>query len=569
MLSHKSKRCTRPRSHIAMRVFRYLFLSTVLLSVLITGLYGLSSYQDYSDLQVANGNRVVETISNQIASTESTMLDLNALLFSSDAIYQYLSSTAGSMPSMDWFSAWNEVNSTLILWGRSQINTVLGLMLYRTPEDSVQYGSFYTALDPYQLSDEQMDRLLAIDGHLFFVSSVHIGTYRNSYIVVQLHDTVFDALCEDLLVTGGAMELLDAAGRQIRGYSATPFAFPITAPNAFQMLDHSLESCGWVVRLYLPADNLSDFLTQALPWILSTLLIAFLLSLVLSLHLSFSLSRGFKHLHTNILHVEKGEYARVDSMEGEDELAKTSRSLKHMAMELERLHQESQQRTEYEHQLELQVLRSQVSPHFLYNALCSVRQLCSMQGLTHIAQMCTSLIQLLRATLANEGILVPLQQELQYVHYYYDICQYQLADEVTIREQIDASCRQASVVHMILQPIVENAMLHGLAGVQRNGIILIRAVQDGSVMRISVTDNGQGMDAQVLSSLMHQERNANHRRFSGIGIRNVHERIRLRFGKPYGLSVSSRVGHFTRVDILLPYLRHEEVLHETHSASGR
>lgn len=122
---------------------------------------------------------------------------------------------------------------------------------------------------------------------------------------------------------------------------------------------------------------------------------------------------------------------------------------------------------------------------------------------------------------------------------------------------------------MILQPIVENAMLHGLAGVQRNGIILIRAVQDGSVMRISVTDNGQGMDAQVLSSLMHQERNANHRRFSGIGIRNVHERIRLRFGKPYGLSVSSRVGHFTRVDILLPYLRHEEVLHETHSASGR
>lgn len=163
-----------------MRVFRYLFLSTVLLSVLITGLYGLSSYQDYSDLQVANGNRVVETISNQIASTESTMLDLNALLFSSDAIYQYLSSTAGSMPSMDWFSAWNEVNSTLILWGRSQINTVLGLMLYRTPEDSVQYGSFYTALDPYQLSDEQMDRLLAIDGHLFFVSSVHIGTYGST-----------------------------------------------------------------------------------------------------------------------------------------------------------------------------------------------------------------------------------------------------------------------------------------------------------------------------------------------------------------------------------------------------
>lgn len=569
MFSHQNRRRTRPRSRIAIRVFRYLFLSTVLLSILITGLYSLSSYQDYSELQIANGNRVIETIANQIASTEATMLDLNALLFSSDAIYQYLCSSAASMPSMDWFSSWNEVNNTLILWGRSQINTVLGLMLYRAPGDSVQYGSFYSALDPYQLSEEQMNRLLAIDGHLFFVSSIRIGAYGNSYIVTQLHDTVFDALCKDLLVAGGAMELLDASGEKIRGYAAASYTASSPASHAYHTLDHPVDNCGWTVRMYLPADNLSDFLSQALPWTLSTLLVAFVVSLSLSLHLSFSLSRGFKHLHTNILHVEKGEYARVEPMDGEDELAKTSRSLKHMAVELERLNRESQQRTEYEHQLELQVLRSQVSPHFLYNALCSVRQLCSMQGLAHIAQMCTSLIQLLRATLANEGVLVSLQQELQYVHYYYDICQYQLADDVTIREQIDPRCRQASVVHMILQPIVENAMLHGLAGVRRNGIILIRAKQDGAVMRISVIDNGQGMDEQVLANLMHQERNANHRRFSGIGVRNVHERIRLRFGEPYGLSISSRAGHYTRVDILLPYLRHEEALHETHSAGGR
>ncbi len=546
------------KSQIASRVFRYLILTTFLISILITGLYSASSYHDYSVLQINNGERVSETIANQIAAVEKTTLNLVTVLFSSDTIYRYLSATTDPIPSIDWFSSWNEMNNMLAFCGRSQINNVLGIMLFRSPEESTQYGSFYSVINPYRLTDDKINRLFTLDQHLFFVSSIRIGTNRNAFIVVQLYDTVFDTLCRDLLIPGSRLELRDDTNEIVRSYS-TGSASDGTAhiTQRYHLVERTVEGCGWTVQLHLPADYLISFLAQALPWMICTLLISFFLSLYLSIHLSISLSWGFQNLQSNILHVEKEEYDLVESIDGEDELAKTSQSLRHMAVELARLTKEHQERTDFEHQLELQVLRSQVSPHFLYNALCSVSQLCSMQGMEHVAKMCTSLIQLLRATLANEGALVPLSQEIECVQNYYEICQYQLAGQVEIREKIDDECRSAYVVHMILQPIVENAMIHGMTGINRNGIILIRAEHDQNTMHISVVDNGQGMDDHVLRHLLEQERNDNHRRFSGIGIRNVHERIRLRFGEPYGLTISSKVGHYTRVDILLPFLPNE------------
>jgi two-component system sensor histidine kinase YesM len=228
-----------------------------------------------------------------------------------------------------------------------------------------------------------------------------------------------------------------------------------------------------------------------------------------------------------------------------------------MARHISTLIRENQERERKEHELEIQVLRAQVSPHFLYNALNNMRHLAQLQGMDHIDRMATSLIQLLRAALSNEGLLIPLCQELTYVENYYEICKYQYIDDFKLEMRVDEDTLDLLTPQMILQPIVENAIIHGISQDLRKGIIRIYAVKKGDDLMISVVDNGQGIDEKQLEELLSTKHNTSKMRFSGIGIHNVNERIRMRFGEKYGLHISSRLGAYTRVDILLPTVKKE------------
>lgn len=555
---HRRKNALRlPTVSIAKRVFLYLLCASFLVSLLVTGIYASSSFRRFSDVLKENGQRTVETIAAQIGQMEKTMASLNALLFSSDSIYRYLCDDQIEMPSKEWFDIYLPAKEILGLWGRSQTSTILGIALYRTPDTQIRYGSFYATFDPYQLDEEQMSRLLCIDNHLFYISSIEIGAQEKAFIVTQLYDTALDLLCEGLLVEDSLIEICRQDGTLIRTYQSGAAPRPSPESEGRNMLQAQAGLDSWNVRFFLPLASLSTYLAEASRWMLPALLLSLAVSLLLSLSLSLSLSKGFRNIQANIAKVECGAYQQVEPMEGRDELARTSQSLCHMAGEIERLNLENSRKSEYEHQLEMQVLRAQVSPHFLYNALCSVQQLCLMQGMNHISRMCTSLIQLLRATLANEGTLVSLSQELNYVRYYYDICQYQFTGEIEIRERIDDGLSDCRVVHMMLQPIVENAIIHGLIGSEKNGVVLIEGKRQGDDLKLEIVDNGCGMDQEQIDSMMRQNRNSDHRRFSGIGVRNVHERIRLSFGEAYGLCVTSRKGCYTRVTIRLPYLPKE------------
>ncbi len=155
--------------------------------------------------------------------------------------------------------------------------------------------------------------------------------------------------------------------------------------------------------------------------------------------------------------------------------------------------------------------------------------------------------------------LIPLDDELKYSKSYLNIQRYRFPQEIQVEYQISPETLRWKVPKMILQPIVENALIHGLADTQKEKRLRICAYSlDQKELICTVTDNGVGMSEERIQQVMRQKNNENKMRFSGIGIGNVDARIKMQFGKQYGISIFSQEGVFTTVEISLPVIEEKE-----------
>lgn len=217
-------------------------------------------------------------------------------------------------------------------------------------------------------------------------------------------------------------------------------------------------------------------------------------------------------------------------------------------------------------QAELDALQSQINPHFLYNTLESIRGNALVEGMDEIAEMTEALSIFFRYSISYRDNIVTLANELENVKNYFKIQQYRFnnrfALDVILSDENDILvCRMPKLT---LQPIVENAIYHGLEGKMGQGHITIRVVSTQSRVIIVVSDDGIGMDKEKLAKIQHklwgetedEDENENgEKRRSGIAISNVNQRIALMFGEEYGVSISSTPGVGTDVTLTLPLLR--------------
>jgi two-component system sensor histidine kinase YesM len=209
-------------------------------------------------------------------------------------------------------------------------------------------------------------------------------------------------------------------------------------------------------------------------------------------------------------------------------------------------------------------MQNQINPHFLYNTLESIRGEALTGGLEDIAKMTETLSQFFRYTISNLEQLVTLDDELTNVRNYYSIQEYRFGDRLTLEinfenEEDRGTLMNAKVPKLILQPVVENAIIHGVEGLTRAGRVSILVQYTGSRIILVVSDNGAGMSTDRLRRLNDSLSNV-YGRFEnasdggGIALVNVSSRIKLLFGEKYGLVVMSDEGAGTEVEITLPYL---------------
>ena len=209
---------------------------------------------------------------------------------------------------------------------------------------------------------------------------------------------------------------------------------------------------------------------------------------------------------------------------------------------------------------ELNALQSQINPHFLYNTLDSIRGRLIGEGLREESQIVESLSNLFRYSISPKAVYNTLDQELENVENYMRIMRYRFGDRLRFIREIDESVpyiRHCELPKLTLQPIVENAILHGMEKRSDGGTITIRASITEAGLSICVEDNGVGMEPEVLDRLAIKFREGapvQQPSGGGIALVNVHERIRMRYGENYGVAVYSDVGLGTQVNLLLPVM---------------
>ncbi|RED87881.1 two-component system sensor histidine kinase YesM [Cohnella phaseoli] len=346
-----------------------------------------------------------------------------------------------------------------------------------------------------------------------------------------------------------------ASGKPIVGESPGQFktiAVPIDGKNM----------PAWTLITQVPIDSL---LTEAryvrnvgLIVLGSTLLVSFLLFTLL---LGRITSR-VRQLVSTMGKVKQGLFIRAPERDSGDEISQLTRSFNLMVAGLERSIEDNyvtglslKDAELKKREAELYALQSQINPHFLFNTLESIRmKLIASDDPREASDMVLNLSKILRKSLNWHGNIVSVREEIELVRCYLDIQKYRFRNKISDELDIPEELAEMSIPKLIIQPIVENAIKHGIENKKGSGSIALRIRRQGDRVRIAVEDDGVGIDEQRLSSIRASLTMKDAIRVEGrsIGLRNVHERIVLQYGKDYGLSIESAVNLGTTVVLEIP-----------------
>ena len=276
-------------------------------------------------------------------------------------------------------------------------------------------------------------------------------------------------------------------------------------------------------------------------------ILCLLLGLLCAWLLSRYLSKPVNELDEAMKRVEKGDYAAELSSDREDEMGRLTASFNRMTREYRQNLERSVQRERELNETELSMMQAQLNPHFLYNTLDSIKWLGVTNGVPQVAAVASGLAVLLRAGISGDR-LITLERELELLEKYLDIQSLRFEDRFAWEIDVDERFQHCIVPKLILQPLVENSIIHGVANMD-DGYIKLSAREKSGTLILSVQDNGVGIPQDVLDWLNDPDRDVPG---GHLGLKNVDRIVRLYYGGDYGISAYSAAGEGSRVEHRLP-----------------
>ena len=264
--------------------------------------------------------------------------------------------------------------------------------------------------------------------------------------------------------------------------------------------------------------------------------------------------------------VASGNFAPNPGIEWDDELGDIGKGINNLSKSVNTLMISKVEDEKKRQQLEYKVLQSQINPHFLYNTLNSIKWMATIQNAIGIAEMVTSLARLLKNISKTTNALVSLKEELSLLDDYFVILQYRYGGSISMEKDIDDDIKDALIPRFTLQPLLENAIFHGIEPTGNAGTISLKIKKLSSgIIEINLTDNGKGMDEEHIKEILYQndndeiKTNSGSGLFKSMGILNVQKRIKYEYGSQYGLSIVSEKNKYTSVKVYIPYQKSGEI----------
>lgn len=285
----------------------------------------------------------------------------------------------------------------------------------------------------------------------------------------------------------------------------------------------------------------------------------FSISILLSLFIAQRISRPIRQLRNSMRQVEQGNFNIRTDIQSSNEIGELGRDFNIMVVEIEKLLLRITEQQELKRKSELKALQMQINPHFLYNTLDSIIWMAEAGKQQDVIAMSSALARLFRLSISKGKEIIDIGSEVEHVRNYLTIQKIRYKDKLDYRIEVPDEIKTYKTVKIILQPLVENAIYHGIKNKDGPGLIIIGGIKNQSMIELFVRDDGVGMDEKTLHLLLERlksneniqpsESNFLH---SGLGVHNVDERIKLYFGPNYGLHYESSEDVGTTVRILLP-----------------
>ncbi len=297
-------------------------------------------------------------------------------------------------------------------------------------------------------------------------------------------------------------------------------------------------------------DDLGSFQT-ALLFISAVMII---ISIIATTIISKHITRPLRRLESEMRKVETGDFEVSLPQSHSIEVESLSSSFRIMVARIKVLMKRIKATEEIKRQRELDALQAKINPHFLYNTLDSVIWMAETGDNHGVVKMVSALARLFRISIAKGHDVITLSEELSHVQNYLDIQSMRYKDKFTYSITIPRELENAPTIKLIVQPIIENSIYHGIKYLQEEGRIEIKAeaVDDG--IKIIISDNGVGMKSETAATILNPDQENTASSGNGIGLRNIDERIKLSYGEKYGLSIWSEPDEGTTVTILIPHL---------------
>ncbi|CAM4447595.1 sensor histidine kinase [Paenibacillus endophyticus] len=312
---------------------------------------------------------------------------------------------------------------------------------------------------------------------------------------------------------------------------------------------------GWSLAAFIEEDYFyqglqqlnNNYRTASVVWMIILLLSAYLLSR--------SFTKPIRRFVEKMDRLHDVQIVAKLPVTRKDEIGRLTQSYNDMLERIQTLLHKTKSAEEQKKEYELKMLRSQIAPHFLYNTLACISSLAKQQRIDEVRDTIRSLVKLLAFSFDKQSEYVSIEEELEGLRMYMHIQQVRYGEQYTYELDVDPSLLQYRILKLTLQPLVENALFHGISP-RNGGLITIKGKLEHGVIRLYVRDNGIGISRTEARKALHDqfEQERSKYRFTGIGLRNVHDRIRIHHGVPYGLRIGSTPGVGTVIRVGIPVL---------------
>lgn len=484
------------------------------------------------------GNRVAyyelhSDIRQILASYVLLRQEINAICIHSESGREYTYTKTRNGPPLD---ITRYIRDEKQYWAVDKNHIVLMKKLYAFPTQSL-LGYIALDVNAKSLYDIIADIDLTKSGRIFLVN-------EEGRILATESETL-------------SGELLDEPYRNFLGENEAFYNNVRVGNTYYSVYNSGAISNGWYMVLAIPRDYYMRDITKLKNVIIPITLTTAFLTALLSILVSRGITRPIRFLSGAMENFGQGNFDINCQVDSEDEIGRLSHTFNQMVMDMNSLVNTVYEQKVMKQEAQMKSLQMQINPHFLYNTLDTINWMARIRHVDEIGDMVAALSNMMRYSLEKKSF-VRLGEEVKSLKDYIAIQNYRYRDKMVAEIEIDESLMSLYIPRLLIQPILENAIVHGIEEKLDKGHILVAARREDEDLYIQIMDDGVGMTEETMSHILREDYSMKKSGHTSIGVVNVNRRIQMIYGKDYGLLVQSVLGAGTKITIHIPAREEEQ-----------